>query len=86
MQGLYLTLLEGRFCFDFVHEDDLGAESLRPYPIGPQTVKVEVPGGRKIARVQLLRVEQDLPFSQDGDRVEFTSPAVTDYEVAALST
>jgi hypothetical protein len=31
MDGLYYALLEGRFLFDFVHEDDLGAETLRKY-------------------------------------------------------
>jgi hypothetical protein len=31
MQGLYYALLEGRFVFDFVHEDDLGAETLKKY-------------------------------------------------------
>jgi putative glycosyl hydrolase-like family 6 (GHL6) protein/glycosyl hydrolase family 42 (putative beta-galactosidase) len=31
LQGLYYALLEGRFLFDFVHEDNLNAESLRRY-------------------------------------------------------
>jgi hypothetical protein len=31
MQGLYDALVEGRFPFDFIHEDDLGAETLRKY-------------------------------------------------------
>ena len=31
MQGLYYALLEGRFFFDFVHEDDLGPENLKKY-------------------------------------------------------
>ncbi|MGD0619459.1 MAG: alpha-amylase family protein [Bryobacteraceae bacterium] len=29
--GIYYALLEGRFLFDFVHEDDLGPETLRKY-------------------------------------------------------
>jgi len=31
LQGLYYALLEGRFLFDFVHEDALSAEGLRRY-------------------------------------------------------
>jgi hypothetical protein len=31
LQGLYYALLEGRFLFDFVHEKDLGPETLRRY-------------------------------------------------------
>jgi hypothetical protein len=31
LQGLYYALLEGRFLFDFVHQEDLGGEALRPY-------------------------------------------------------
>jgi hypothetical protein len=31
LDGLYYALLEGRFLFDFVHEDDLGAERLKKY-------------------------------------------------------
>ena len=31
LQGLYYALLEGRFLFDFVHQADLSAETLRKY-------------------------------------------------------
>ena len=31
VQGLYYALLEGRFLFDFVHEDDLDAANLKKY-------------------------------------------------------
>ena len=56
----------------------------RHYPIGPQSVTMEIPGGRRIARVQLLRAEKDVPFTQDRTHVAFTIPRVVDYEVAAL--
>lgn len=31
LQGIYYALLEGRFCFDFVHEDDLAPAALARY-------------------------------------------------------
>ena len=31
MDGMYYALLEGRFIFDFVHEDKIGAENLKKY-------------------------------------------------------
>ncbi|HTZ75424.1 MAG TPA: alpha-amylase family protein [Candidatus Aquilonibacter sp.] len=31
VQGLYYALLDGRFFFDFIHEDDLTAENLKKY-------------------------------------------------------
>lgn len=31
LQGLYYALLEGRFSFDFVHQENLKAETLKPY-------------------------------------------------------
>lgn len=58
----------------------------RHYPIGPQNVKMIVPDGRRISRVQLLRAERDLSFVQKNGQIEFTIPAVVDYEVAALTT
>jgi hypothetical protein len=56
----------------------------RNYPIGPQTVGIQVPNGTKIARVELLRAETETPFQQNGDQVRFTIPKVVDYEIAAL--
>jgi hypothetical protein len=54
------------------------------YPIGPQTVRVSLPQGRRIRRVELLRAEKDVPFSAQPGYIEFTIPAVADYEVAGL--
>lgn len=31
LQGLYYALLEGRFLFDFVHQENLNADALKPY-------------------------------------------------------
>src|ERR1035438_423360 len=31
LEGLYAALLEGRFLFDFVHQENLSAATLRPY-------------------------------------------------------
>ena len=56
----------------------------RHYPIGEQQVRMALPAGRSVVRVELLRSERFIPFRQDGTSVEFTIPAVTDYEVAAL--
>jgi hypothetical protein len=54
------------------------------YPIGAQTVKFEVPKGKKVSRVQLLKAEVDIPFKRGKDSIEFTVPSVTDYEVVAI--
>ncbi|MGB7283253.1 MAG: alpha-amylase family protein, partial [Candidatus Acidiferrum sp.] len=50
------------------------------YPIGEQRVKMTLHVGKKISRVELLRAEKDIPFSQRGDTVEFMIPSVLDYE------
>jgi hypothetical protein len=54
------------------------------YPIGTQKVRMALPPGRRIARVELLRAETSVPFRATGGAVEFTIPRVLDYEVAAL--
>ncbi len=54
------------------------------YAIGPQNVKMSLPAGRKVTRVELLRAETNLPFAQRGGSIEFTIPKVVDYEVAAM--
>jgi hypothetical protein len=45
----------------------------RHYPIGEQRVRMNLPSGRSISRVQLLRAERDIAFSQQGPVVEFTA-------------
>jgi hypothetical protein len=54
------------------------------YPIGPQTVRMTLPAGRRVTRVELLRAERQIPFAGGTRTVEFTIPRVVDYEVAAL--
>lgn len=54
------------------------------YPIGPQKVRMFVPKGRHVTRVELLRAEITIPFTSVNGAVEFTIPRVVDYEVAAL--
>ena len=54
-------------------------------PIGPQTVRMDLPQGTKIARVQLLRAGNDIEFKQTGVSVQFVVPQVVDYEVAAIT-
>jgi len=56
----------------------------RHCPIGEQKVRMTLPEGRSVARVELLRAERNIAFRQAGNSVEFTVPGVADYEVAAL--
>jgi Hypothetical glycosyl hydrolase 6/Beta-galactosidase trimerisation domain len=54
------------------------------HTIGEQRVKMRVPEGRIISRVELLRAEEEIPFKQTSNVVEFVVPKIEDYEVAAL--
>jgi len=54
------------------------------YPIGGQKVRMSLPSGRRVSRVELLRAETDIPFAGVAGAIEFTVPSVLDYEVAAL--
>lgn len=54
------------------------------YPIGAQKVKMTLPKGRKVTRVELLRAERQIPFTGGTGTIEFTIPRVVDYEVAAM--
>jgi hypothetical protein len=53
-------------------------------PIGVQQVRMEMPAGVRISRVELLRAGRDAPYRQTGRTVDFNIPGVVDYEVAAL--
>jgi hypothetical protein len=54
------------------------------YPLGPQTVKLELPEDVKVRRVQALRAGAELKYKLRGRTLEFTVPAVRDYEIAAV--
>jgi len=54
------------------------------YPIGSQRVRIKLPAGRRVTRVELLRGGATVPFQVNGGSIRFTIPRVVDYEVAAL--
>jgi hypothetical protein len=56
------------------------------YPIGEQQVRLTLPSGRRVRRVELLRAEADVPFRVTADALTFTIPKIEDYEVAAVYT
>jgi hypothetical protein len=56
----------------------------KSYPIGEQNVKMQLPVGAKVSRVELLRAGRDIPFHIANQSIEFTIPRVDDYEVAAI--
>ena len=56
------------------------------YSIGAQKVRMKVPAGVRVRRVELLRAERDVPFRVSGGSLEFTIPRVADYEVAGVHT
>jgi hypothetical protein len=54
------------------------------YSIGEQRVRMQLPEGRNISRVELLRAATEIPFQLDDGAVTSTIPKVADYEVAAM--
>ncbi|HEY7212571.1 MAG TPA: alpha-amylase family protein [Bryobacteraceae bacterium] len=54
------------------------------FPVGAQKVRMRLPTGRRVNRVELLRAETDIPFHVQNGSIEFTIPKIVDYEVAAL--
>src|ERR1017187_1625584 len=54
------------------------------YPIGPQKVRMKLPAGARVTRVELLRAESNVAFRVAGGAIEFAIPKVLDYEVAAI--
>ncbi|HEY1338105.1 MAG TPA: alpha-amylase family protein [Bryobacteraceae bacterium] len=54
------------------------------YQLGPQTVRMELPEGSRVKSVQALRSGGEVKYRFGGSILEFTLPAVRDYEVAAI--
>lgn len=59
---------------------------LSTYPLGPQTVRMELPHGVRVSSVELLKSGQRVAHSMEGRVLVFTVPRVEDYEVAAIIT
>jgi hypothetical protein len=55
------------------------------YPLGPQTVRMELPEYVKVRKVTALRAGVDVKHKVTGQTLEFTLPGVTDYEIAAVT-
>jgi hypothetical protein len=55
------------------------------YPLGPQTVRMELPEDARIKKVEALRAGAELRHRMNGRTLEFTVPAVRDYEIAAVT-
>jgi hypothetical protein len=55
------------------------------FPVGVQKVTMRLPEGRRVRKVELLRAEKIIPFTQNGNVVDFTIPGIVDYEAAALT-
>ncbi len=56
----------------------------KPIALGPQAVSMVLPEGARIRKASLLRAGTEVPFKQQGRRVELTVPSVGSYEVVAL--
>ncbi len=56
----------------------------KTYRIGEQEIQMQLPQGRMVSRVELLKAGQNIAFNQRGQKIEFSIPRVDDYEVAAL--
>ncbi|MGB9418471.1 MAG: alpha-amylase family protein [Acidobacteriaceae bacterium] len=54
-------------------------------PLGPQTITMRVPSGVAIRSVELLKAKQRPSFTVHEQLLQFTVPALDDYEVAAIT-
>lgn len=53
-------------------------------PIGPFTVSLEVPMGKRVSRVRLLEAEQDAKAMRKDDRLIVEVPRLKIHEVIAV--
>ena len=54
------------------------------FPIGAQRVRMRLPTGRHVQRIELLQAETDISFHLKNGFLEFTIPKIVDYEIAAI--
>jgi hypothetical protein len=55
------------------------------YPLGAQTIRLELGEDVKVKKVQALRAGTDLKYKVSSGVLEFALPAVRDYEIAAIT-
>jgi hypothetical protein len=53
-------------------------------PVGAQRVRVRLPQGQKVTKVQLLAAGQAPKFEHSGGAITLTVPTVLDHEVIAI--
>jgi hypothetical protein len=54
-------------------------------PLGAQQIAMKLPSGIQVRSVELLKAETTVPHNIEGQVLRFTVPAVSDYEVAAIT-
>ncbi len=73
--GLALTL------FNLTNPMMLKGPVRENLPLGPQTVRLDIPAGRSVASLRLVASGQDLPFTLEGGRVCAVIPAIDRLEM-----
>ena len=68
-----------------LHLVNYNADTLKDYdmivPVKNIKIKMNIPDGKKIARLHLLWRKSNLKFSENGKWIEFTVPEISEYEV-----
>jgi hypothetical protein len=54
------------------------------FPVGPQTVKLRLPGGARANHARLLVADRRVAFEVSGSVLTVTVPSVLDHEVVAI--